>query len=58
MPLGRLLDRCGRLRRSSGAADELASRLVLRSLARRIQAATKRYLARHLYRLLENQEAD
>ena len=41
LPLGRLLDRCSRFRRSSGAADELASRLVLRSLARRIQAATK-----------------
>jgi transposase len=41
LPLGRLLDRCSRLRRSSGAADELANRLVLRSLARRIQAATE-----------------
>jgi transposase len=38
---GRLLERCSRLRRSSSAsADELAARLVLRSLARRIEAAT------------------
>jgi transposase len=37
----RLLDRCRRFRRSSSAsADELATRLVLRSLARRIEAAT------------------
>ena len=35
---GKLLDRCSRTR--SAAADELATRLVLRSLARRIQAAT------------------
>src|SRR5207253_4474843 len=34
-----LLDRCSRLRRA-GTTDELATRLVLRSLARRIQAAT------------------
>ena len=41
LPVGRLLQRCSRLRRSSSAsADELATRLVLRSLARRIQAAT------------------
>ena len=41
LPAGKLLDRCSRLRRSSsGGADELATRLVLRSLARRIQAAT------------------
>jgi transposase len=41
LPVGRLLQRCSRLRRSSGAsADELATRLVLRSLSRRIQAAT------------------
>jgi transposase len=41
LPSGRLLERCCRLRRSSSAsADELATRLVLRSLARRIQAAT------------------
>ena len=39
LPVGQLLDRCSRLRRA-GAADELATRLVLRSLARRIQAAT------------------
>jgi transposase len=40
LPLGKLLDRCSRLRRTSAGADELATRLVLRSLARRIQAAT------------------
>jgi transposase len=37
---GKLLDRCSRLRRSTTAADEAATRLVLRSLARRVQAAT------------------
>jgi transposase len=37
---GKLLDRCSRLRRSNASADELATRLVLRSLARRVQAAT------------------
>ena len=38
---GKLLDRCSRIRRTSSAgADELATRLVLRSLARRVQAAT------------------
>jgi transposase len=41
LPIGRLLERCSRLRRSRAAsADELATRLVLRSLARRIEAAT------------------
>jgi transposase len=40
LPLGQLLERCSRLRRSSAAADELATRLVLRSLARRIRSAT------------------
>jgi transposase len=41
LAVGRLLERCGRLRRSgSGGADELATRLVLRSLAGRIEAAT------------------
>jgi len=40
LPTGRLLARCSRLRRSSTDVDELATRLVLRSLARRIQAAT------------------
>ncbi len=41
LPTGKLLDRCSRLRRTrSAGADELATRLVLRSLARRIQAAT------------------
>jgi transposase len=39
LSLGKLLDRCSRLRRT-GAVDELATRLVLRSLARRVQAAT------------------
>ena len=41
LPVGRLLERCGRLRRSTTASpDELAARLVLRTLARRIEAAT------------------
>ena len=40
LPVGRLLDRCSRLRRTNTTPDELATRLVLRSLARRIQAAT------------------
>ena len=40
LPTGALLDRCSRLRRTHSTADELASRLVLRSLARRVQAAT------------------
>jgi transposase len=41
LPVGMLLQRCSRLRRSGSASpDELATRLVLRSLARRIQAAT------------------
>jgi transposase len=41
LPVTRLLERCRHLRRSSWAsADELATRLVLRSLARRIEAAT------------------
>ena len=41
LPEGKLLDRCSRFRRSSSAsADELATRLVLRSLARRVRAAT------------------
>ena len=39
LPEGKLLERCSRLRRT-GAIDELATRLVLRSLARRVQAAT------------------
>jgi transposase len=43
LPTGKLLDRCSRMRRSSAAdADELATRLVLRSLARRIAAANSR----------------
>jgi transposase len=40
LPLGQLLDRCSRLRRTCAGADEVATRLVLRSLARRIRAAT------------------
>jgi transposase len=41
LPAQRLIQRCSRLRRSSAAPpDELATRLVLRSLAQRIQAAT------------------
>jgi transposase len=41
LPLQRLLGRCSRLRRSSSSTvDELAARLVLRTLARRIEAAT------------------
>jgi transposase len=41
LPFGRLLERCRRLRRSSAmSADEAATRLVLRSLASRIHAAT------------------
>jgi transposase len=41
LPVRRLLDRCCRLRRSAAAApDEQAARLVLRTLARRIEAAS------------------
>jgi transposase len=41
LPTGKLLNRCSRLRRNSNASvDELAARLVLRSLAHRINAAT------------------
>jgi transposase len=41
VPAGKLLERCSRLRRSTSVdADELATRLVLRSLARRIESAT------------------
>jgi transposase len=41
LPEGELLDRCSRFRRSGSASpDELATRLVLRSLARRVRAAT------------------
>jgi transposase len=40
LPTGALLDRCSRLRRTHSTADDLATRLVLRSLSRRIQAAT------------------
>ena len=41
LPVQRLIQRCGRLRRSSSRTpDELAATLVLRSLAKRVQAAT------------------
>jgi len=41
LPAGRLIQRCSRLRRSSSRTpDQLATILVLRSLARRIEAAT------------------
>jgi transposase len=41
LPEGKLLHRCGRFRRTSSVgADELATRIVLRSLARRVRAAT------------------
>ncbi len=41
LPVQRLLERCSRLRRSATARpDELAVRLVLRTLARRIEAVT------------------
>jgi transposase len=58
LPVRRLLDRCSRLRRSATATpDELATRLVLRALARRIQAATaeadqlERELVAHVHAL-------
>ena len=42
LPVGQLIRRCSRFRRSnSRTPDELASVLVLRSLARRIEAATE-----------------
>jgi transposase len=41
LPAGTVLDRCGRSRRTASAgADELATRIVLRSLARRVRTAT------------------
>jgi transposase len=41
LPVQRLLERCSRLRRPTAAdPDELAARLVLRTLARRIEAAS------------------
>jgi transposase len=40
LPAGKLVDRCSRLRRTTAAPDEQATRLVLGSLARRVQAAT------------------
>jgi transposase len=41
LPERRLLERCSRLRRSSSCpVDELAAKLVLRTLAQRIEAAT------------------
>jgi transposase len=57
LPTGKLLDRCSRLRRTDSTADELATRLVLRSLARRLQAATReadeleRELLKHVHAL-------
>ena len=42
LPQTRLIERCSRLRRSSSRTpDELAATLVLRTLARRVQAATE-----------------
>jgi transposase len=42
LPVGALIERCSRFRRSTSlASDEVATRLVLRSLARRIQASTR-----------------
>jgi len=42
LPLGELLNRCSRFRRSNARTpDQLATILVLRTLARRIQAATE-----------------
>jgi transposase len=41
LPTSQLVERCSRLRQTATAGtDELATRLVLRSLARRVQAAT------------------
>jgi transposase len=41
LPEGKLLDRCSRFRRTNSAgADELATRIVLHSLARRVRTAT------------------
>ena len=41
LPVGRLLERCSRLRQPTAAGpNELAARLVLRTLARRIEAAS------------------
>ena len=41
LPTGRLIERCSLLRRpTTGSPDAVAGRLVLRTLARRIQAAT------------------
>ena len=55
LPVGKLLDRCRRLRQPrTASADELATRLVLRSLALRVVAATseaeqlERELLRHV----------
>ena len=43
LPVGRLLERCSRFRRSSSRSpDAHATTLVLRTLARRVQAATAR----------------
>jgi transposase len=57
LPTGALLERCSRLRRTHSSADDIATRLVLRSLARRIQAATheadelERELLAHIHAL-------
>jgi transposase len=58
LPVGRLLERCSRLRQARAAGpDELASRLVLRTLARRIEAASaeaeqlEREIALHVHAL-------
>jgi len=37
LPTGALLERCSRLRRTHSTTDDLATRLLLRRLARRIQ---------------------
>jgi transposase len=53
LPVGQLIDRCSRFRRSSSRTpDELAVVLVLRSLARRIDAATSE--AEQLKREIQN----
>ena len=64
LPERRLLDRCSHFRRSSSCpVDELATKLVLRTLARRIEAATseaeqlEREILRHV-RMLAPQLLD
>jgi transposase len=55
LPVTRLLERCSRLRRTASQADELAARLVLRTLAQRIRAATAeaRELEREILALVQ-----